>query len=98
MKLKDAKAKIFITPLIVAFCVFVLMFLAIIIPYHENRETIIWVFCWVYGAVCLGFLCFQLYAFVQSHMNYNESIENIKYKVFAAEDIPLHKVKMDYEI
>lgn len=91
------RKKIYITPLIVAFMVFLLMFMAIIIPYHENRDRIIWIFSLVYGGVCVLFLSFQLFAFIKSHMVYDESIENVKLKVFAAEGIDLKQVKMDYE-
>lgn len=91
------KKKFYITPLIIAFCVFVLMFLAIIIPYHKDRDNIIWLFCWVYGFVCLSFLIFQLYAFIRSHLVYDHNIEDVKYKVFLAEGISLQQVKSDYE-
>ncbi len=40
-----------------------------------------------YASVCLVFLVFQVWAFVRSHLVYDEDVEGVKMKVFDAEKI-----------
>ncbi len=41
----------------------------------------------IYGSTCFMFLLFQIFAFVRSHVVYDEDVESIKMKVFDAEEL-----------
>jgi hypothetical protein len=71
--------------------------LAIFLPGKEINNTGI-IITAGYALICFAFLIFQLYAFVRAHTDYNEEVENIKYRVFEVEGIPLSEVKGDNEV
>ncbi len=95
--LKEFKLKKYPISALTAIGVFIICLLGIFLPKGgEMNKTGIFI-CAGYALVCMAFLLFQLYAFVQAHTEYNEETEAIKYKVFEAEGIPLSEVKGDNE-
>ena len=81
------KKKIFRIPLLIAISVFSLsMVLLWATHVGEINKTIMYVGI-TYASVCFLFLVFQIYAFVRSHLVYDEDIEEVKMKVFDAEKL-----------
>ena len=80
-------------PSYIAIGVFLTCMLALFIPELDNMNQVIFMTTLGYGLVCIVFLFFQLWAFVRAHAEYDESIEEVKYKVFEAEGISLNEVE-----
>lgn len=81
-----------------AIAVFIICLLGIFLPEGGDMSGAGVVICAGYAIICLLFLIFQLYAFVRAHTDYDEATENIKYRVFEVEGIPMSEVKKDNEI
>jgi len=60
---------------------------------RESLNQAIIIICSVYSLICFSFLLFQLYAFYKAHVEYDEKVENIKFKVFEAEGISLNEIE-----
>ena len=73
-------------PAFIAISVFVTCMSILFISEKDEMNQMIYMVSSVYALVCLLFLLFQLYAFVQAHTDYDEDIENVKYRVFEAEE------------
>jgi len=78
--------------------VFLVCMLALFLPESGEMNSVGILISAGYAFVCLLFLIFQLYAFVRAHTDYDEATENIKYRVFEVEGIPMSEVKRDNEI
>ncbi|MFZ8934913.1 MAG: hypothetical protein ACO20H_09585 [Bacteriovoracaceae bacterium] len=83
-------------PSYIAIGVFVVCMLALFIPEFGSMNKVIFATTLGYGFVCILFLGFQLWAFIKAHSEYDESTEQVKYRVFEAEGISLNEVEKDY--
>ena len=88
--------KNFRLPSYIAIGVFITCMAALFIPEAGQMNKIIFLTTLGYGLVCIVFLGFQLWAFMKAHAEYDEKTEDIKYRVFEAEGIPLNEVETDY--
>jgi uncharacterized Tic20 family protein len=78
--------------------VFIILMLCLFLPKNGEMNSTGIMICLGYAVICFLFLLFQLYAFVLAHTDYDEATENIKYRVFEVEGIPMSEVKKDNEI
>ncbi len=77
--------KVFRLPLLIAISVFSLSMVLLWATHVGEINQMIMVVGISYASVCFLFLVFQIYAFVHSHLVYDEDIEEVKMKVFDAE-------------
>jgi hypothetical protein len=84
--MSEVNKKFFKLPLIISAMVFSFGMIVVWITHvGEINKVIAWIGAG-YAAICFTFLLFQIYAFVQAHIFYDDDIENVKYKIFEAED------------
>ena len=79
----------YLTPAITAIAIFMLCMAILFVEQKNQMDSVILSVCLAYAVICLLFLIFQIIAFVKAHTDYDEEVENVKYKVFEAENIKL---------
>jgi hypothetical protein len=77
--------KMFRLPLLIAISVFSLSMVLLWATHVGEINRMVMVVGISYASVCFLFLVFQIWAFVRSHLVYDEDVEEIKMKVFDAE-------------
>lgn len=77
----------YLTPAIMAIAIFMLCIAILFVEQKNQMDGMILYVCLAYAVICLLFLIFQIIAFVKAHTDYDEEVENVKYKVFEAENI-----------
>ncbi len=81
----------YLTPAIVSISVFMFCVSVLFIDQKDTMNSIVLYVCLGYALLCLAFLIFQIYAFIKAHVDYDEDVEMVKYKVFEAEGISIDK-------
>jgi len=83
--IKKNKKQIIHLPLIIGVAIFSLCMVLIWAgSAGQMNNAIAWT-GGIYAVVCFLFLIFQIYAFLRTHLVYDEDVENVKFKVFEAE-------------
>ncbi len=77
--------KVLRLPLIIAISAFSLSMVLLWATHVGEINRMIMVVGISYASICFLFLVFQIWAFVRSHLVYDEDIEEVKMKVFDAE-------------
>lgn len=72
-------------PSFIAIGVFILGMIVLFIYEKSSINGMMLFICGIYALTCLLFLLFQMYAFIRAHIEYDEDVERIKYRVFEAE-------------
>ena len=83
-----------LTPAITSISVFLLCMAILFVEQKDTMTSIVLYVCLGYALVCLLFLIFQIFAFFKAHTDYDEEVEDVKYKVFKAEGIPYEKEEL----
>ena len=83
----------YLTPAITSITVFLLCIAILMVEQRNTMDAFVLYTCLGYALLCLLFLLFQMVAFIQAHIHYDEEIEDIKYRVLEAEGIAFERTE-----